>query len=128
MATRARIGIRNEDGTIRSIYSHWDGYIDGVGATLKEHYTSAEKINQLIDLGDISSLDKFCDKPEGHTFDNPKDGYTVAYGRDRGETQVAFRVHPNEANFHQYAEEYNYLFENGKWVVSKWDNKNFEEF
>lgn len=56
MATRSNIGARQEDGTIRVIYCHWDGYPEGVGATLAEHYTESAKIDALLNLGDLSTL------------------------------------------------------------------------
>lgn len=62
MSTRSRIGIENEDGTIRSIYCHFDGYPEGVGKELMEHYTDPKKINELLDLGDISSLGEEYDE------------------------------------------------------------------
>jgi hypothetical protein len=40
MATRATIGMVTAEGYIRYIYSHWDGYLDGVGATLLENYNT----------------------------------------------------------------------------------------
>ena len=42
----------------RSIYCHFDGYIAGVGKTLLNHYTDPEKVNDLMRLGDLSSLGK----------------------------------------------------------------------
>ena len=55
MATRSRIAIENQDGTVQSIYCHFDGYIDGVGKRLFNRY-DREKLKSLIELGDISSL------------------------------------------------------------------------
>ena len=71
MSTRARIAIENQDETVDSIYCHFDGYVDSVGKTLFEHYDQ-EKLEKLLELGDISSLGE-------STID------TVAYCRDRGE-------------------------------------------
>jgi hypothetical protein len=71
MSTRSRIAIENQDGTVDSIYCHFDGYVDGVGKTLFNHY-DREKLEKLLELGDISSLGT-------STTD------TVAYCRDRGE-------------------------------------------
>ena len=71
MSTRSRIAIENQDGTVQSIYCHFDGYIDGVGKTLFNHY-DREKLEKLIELGDISSLGE-------STID------TIAYCRDRDE-------------------------------------------
>lgn len=56
MATRSNIGARQEDGTIKAIYCHWDGYPEGVGATLAEHYTDPAKVEALLNLGDFSSI------------------------------------------------------------------------
>jgi hypothetical protein len=91
MATRSNIAIFDkEKGQAKTIYAHWDGYLDGVGATLKEHYTTTEKVEKLISLGDLSSLGKEIEIPEGvkHSFDSPSEGITVFYGRDRGETRT----------------------------------------
>jgi len=55
MSTRSRIGILNDDGSVYSIYCHYDGYTCGVGKCLAAHYTDPEKVRELIELGDISS-------------------------------------------------------------------------
>lgn len=56
MSTNCRIGILNPNGTVQSIYNHWDGYIDCVGKILLNHYTDEVKVRQLIDLGDLSMI------------------------------------------------------------------------
>ena len=58
MATRCLIAIPLENGVFVSAYCHWDGYPDGVGATLKEHYTEYNKIMYFILQGAMSSIDK----------------------------------------------------------------------
>lgn len=86
MATRSFIGKVQNDGTVVGVYCHWDGYPDCVGKTLAEHYKDPAKVDALIALGSISSLGEEIGSDDGvHTFDNPRDGWTVAYGRDRGE-------------------------------------------
>ena len=87
MATRSRIGIEKADGTIRSIYCHWDGYPAYNGRILLENYTNREKVEGLIALGDISVLGKELAPGEGveHSFDNRSPGVTIAYPRDRGD-------------------------------------------
>lgn len=56
MATRSNIFIENVDGTFTGIYCHWDGYLDYNGVILYQAYQTHEKLQKLIDLGDISSL------------------------------------------------------------------------
>ena len=55
MATRSRIGIELKDGSILSAYHHWDGYPQWLGRILNTHYTSRDKVADLIDGGDMSS-------------------------------------------------------------------------
>jgi hypothetical protein len=119
MSTRAAIIMKDGD-KYRGIYSHWDGYISGVGKDLQKHYKKKEKIRALIDLGAISVLGAKVDPKGEHSFDHPEKGVTVAYGRDRGEKdcgsvtgdtvdEVAGQIGHNG---------YVYVWEDGKWVVN----------
>ena len=57
MGTRSRIGIElKDDSSILSVYCHYDGYPSFNGKVLREFYDTKEKVNQLINGGDISSL------------------------------------------------------------------------
>lgn len=71
MSTRSRIGIIREANTdrmvIESIYCHFDGYPEGVGQTLIDHWTDPKKVNRLIALGDLSSLGSVIGRK--HDFD-----------------------------------------------------------
>lgn len=89
MGTRSKIAIKRKDGKIESIYCHWDGYPSYNGKILKEHYKTPERVQELIDLGNISSLHEFIKPhPEAdHSFDKPQQNVTVAYIRDRGEIE-----------------------------------------
>lgn len=121
MATRSRIGMEMPDGTVRSIYCHWDGYPEHNGQVLAEHYTTEERVKQLINLGNISSLAPKLEPDSGqeHDFNRPLDGVTVAYGRDRGEKgQEATTDKSVDAYFKSDLEEWGYLFtKDGEWVV-----------
>jgi hypothetical protein len=133
MATRSTIALEYADGTVDQIYCHWDGYLDNNGAILRDHYSDPFKLQQLIELGDISSL-----RPEigvEHPFssigtmdsaeyDRLYGNMTTFYGRDRGETGVGpkrFKDFQEYAREHQ-REEYEYILRqvNGKaqWFVS----------
>ena len=89
MATRARIGIENADGSITTSYHHWDGYPAGLGFNLVNNWNTADKLSPAIALGDASHWgETIGDKID---FDCRGDGYyeqNVYYGRDRGETGV----------------------------------------
>ena len=74
MSTRSEIGILNSDGTIESVYCHWDGYPEYNGVILSEYYTKEEIVRELIRNGDLSSLHESIDPDKGmeHSFDNPQ--------------------------------------------------------
>ena len=123
MATRSRIGMEMPNGKVKSIYCHHDGYPEGVGATLQEHYTNPEKVEALIALGDISVLSENVAPREGqersqHSLSlNPVAGVTIAYHRDRGEKFYAPRIDASVEAFSQSdIEEYGYVFtQQGEW-------------
>jgi hypothetical protein len=121
MATRSRIGIELECGQIKSIYCHFDGYLQGVGLMLHEHYQDKTKVEKLIALGDISFLDEEVDIPEGveHSFNNTHPGITVAYHRDREES-LSFSIDHSRKKF--FEKGIRYLFtKEGVWVVDTFD-------
>ena len=106
MSTRSRIAIENQDGTVTSIYCHFDGYLSGVGILLKEYYTTQPKVQALIELGDISALDM-----------TPTS--TTAYHRDRGEDFNQTTDKDVESFFNENYQKYSYLFtKDNRWLVS----------
>lgn len=127
MATRSRIGIEKEDGTIRSIYCHWDGYPAYNGRILLENYTNREKVEKLIALGDISVLGKELAPGEGveHSFDNRSPDVTIAYSRDRGDAFNQPRENFSLKGFvNSYSEEFGYIFTKGnKWKLIRGKNR-----
>lgn len=104
MSTNATIAIHDPAGTYRHIYCHHDGYLEGVGLTLIENYTTREEVNQLLDLGDCSSLE-----------DTPDD--SVFYGRDRGETDTGSMTVSSYDDLLVESQEYCYVFVDGRWNV-----------
>lgn len=104
MATRSNIGIVNNDGSIETIYCHWDGYPEHVGVVLAKWYREAE-VRTLLGLGDRSSL---------HVEPTVKDSYA-----ERGEVCKS----QTYASIYEYAKadkagaEFVYLFKDGEWHV-----------
>ena len=72
MGHRNSIAIKSDKG-VRSIYCQWGGFPEENGATLIEHYRTADKINALLDLGDLTELDITPER-------------SVAYHRDRNDS------------------------------------------
>ena len=126
MATRSNIAIVNQDKSISSIYCHWDGYPEYVGKMLLNHYTTADIVTELLNLGNLSNLDKNVNPTDIHTFDKPQDGVCVAYGRERGEKDQEAIVFEDLGEFEDSASnswaDYQYLFEDGKWSYRNVNN------
>jgi len=130
MGTRSRIGVMHGDN-VKSVYCHWDGYLEHNGAILQEHYDSV-KANQLVALGDLSSL-----RPEigeKHAFSQFElraeevagfklltENMCTFYGRDRGETGTEWKTHTNFVDFFAEVEgswcEWYYIMRDGVWYV-----------
>ena len=119
MATRSRIGVMLDDGSVKQVYCHFDGYVEGVGLTLIENYDSVELAKELINLGDMSSLGYKISTDEPHSFDNPAKGVTVFYGRDRGESGTQPYILSMDEWLGEFStcEDYLYLFSGGQWWV-----------
>ena len=79
MATRSTIAVMHEDGTISQVYCHYDGYVQGVGKTLVEHYNTSELAEKLVSHGSISALYKRIDPTGTHSFTEREAGTTLFY-------------------------------------------------
>ena len=129
MGTRSRIGVMHGDN-VKSVYCHWDGYLEHNGVILQEHYDSA-KANQLVALGDLSSL-----KPEigiqhafgyhgteisAEDYETQFGNMCTFYGRDRGEKGTEWKTHTNFVDFFAEVEgswcEWYYIMRDGVWYV-----------
>jgi hypothetical protein len=116
MSTRSRVGLELADGSILSIYSHYDGYPEWAGRILRTHYNTRDKVEALVDGGDVSSLwtDDGFYTSEGKT---QRGYYGPLHYSERGD-DCPPRL---DADLCEYllpdnSEEYHYLFRNGEWV------------
>ena len=69
MSTRSRIGLELNDGSVVSVYHHFDGYPEWLGKTLNKFYNTREKVAELIDGGDMSVClnDEGAPEPQYYT-------------------------------------------------------------
>jgi len=110
MSTRSNIAIEDEKGKIHAIYVHSDGYPNGVGHCLLNHYSSFKVAKELFQFGNASSL--------GPTL---KD--CSFYKRDWGRDEEKARQYNNEWCFLSELSgdifiEYVYLFKKNEWFIS----------
>jgi hypothetical protein len=116
MSTRARIGIELKNGSILSVYHHWDGYESWLGRILKTHYNTRQKVAELIDGGDMSCA-WTNERWSNDLLDRHREEYGPNYYSYRGEDSPP-RL---DADLCEYllpdgSEEYHYIFHNGEWV------------
>ena len=114
MGTRSTIAIEFADNSVSQIYCHWDGYLEHNGSILNKHYSASSKVNNLVALGDLSSLrPEIGDKHAFSSMDLPKDereaheklveNMCTFYTRDRGE-DAPFKVFPTLKKAEDYFE------------------------
>jgi hypothetical protein len=113
MATRSYIGVRNTDSSVDYIYCHFDGYPEHNGAILREHYSNINRVNELLQLGDLSVLGQFIGKKMD--FDKRIQDTCLAYGRDRGESNVGKKNSGYDELITNQNVDYVYVFDGDYW-------------
>ena len=105
MGTRSRVAVMHGD-VCKSVYCHYDGYLDYAGRILLSHYDSTAA-NALIARGDNSGIKETL---EGMNF------YS-----DRGEEDVSWQVAHTFEEFLEQVEgccgEYYYVMKDGVWYA-----------
>ena len=115
MATKSLIATQYDD-EIRFVYCHFDGYPEHHMPILATHYGTKEKVEALIDLGDLSSIGPKIKYLLGDSYND----FTCAYHRDKKEDweTVKPRTVKDKRGLHGAATdvEYIYLFDGDKWT------------
>ena len=129
MGTRSRIGIQLSDDSILSVYCHWDGYPSFNGKVLREFYNTKEKVNQLINGGNISSLHTNVGW-NNETLPETGPQYYTSRGESIDDNAPELSKNKNEYLKNTYDEEYAYLFTSAGWTcynTRSWDDKYIKE-
>ena len=131
MSTRSRIGILRKDGSIDSIFCHFDGYLDGVGEKLISYYNDISSANKLINRGDIEALHEYADS-DSFKIKKYGDGEITHsfFDDDKNNWDVYKPIHSKSVeiflkNDIEDLVQYIYLFseQKDKWL---WSNVNFD--
>jgi hypothetical protein len=120
MSTRSRIGLELSDGSILSVYHHWNGYPEWLGRILNTHYNAKSLAEELIDGGDVS----ICWTDERWDDSGVKGVYGPQYYSQRGDYSPP-RLDKDMDEFFADGEEYSYIFRNGNWYA--YDMHQFED-
>ena len=132
MSTRSRIGIMDEDGNGKSVYCHFDSYLEGVGVNLDNHYNASHLAEKIVELGSISGLRATFELSEFYVRDRGDDMADCAakpFKAAKLDTNqiLPFKIHQGlpfdmtdfEAQTSESWGEYGYVFYNEQWFV--WD-------
>ena len=105
MGTRSRVGVMHGN-VCKSVYCHYDGYLEYTGKLLLENYDSATA-NELVARGDNSGVQKTLGD--------------MNFYSDRGETDVSWQVAHTFEEFLEQVEncggEYYYIMRDGEWYA-----------
>lgn len=94
------------NGEYMGVYHHWDGYVEGLGRELFENYNSFEKALNLISCGSFSTiLEEIIPHYSSSMITIWKDCKPIFV--NSREEMIKHEVH------------FTYLFQNGKWLVTK---------
>lgn len=120
MSTRSYVGYEQEDGSIKHVYVHFDGYPEGVGRTLKTHWGNREDVLALLSKGGISSIGANMEETdfygkEGESVE--RNGMEFPYGDGDGEIHTVKSLDElKDKVMEDWGIEYFYVYTaNGKW-------------
>lgn len=108
MNTKAAIGVLDDTGKVLGIICHYDGYLQGVGKTLFEHYNTMSSVIKLLDLGTLVKL--------GSTIDT-----TTVASRNTSCRWIEPREFETIGDFERYFQvaDYCYLYQNHNWTYKQ---------
>lgn len=107
MGTRSMIAFEDQEtGAVVATYCHWDGYLEGVGKTLCEHYATAHKARSIAKGGYYSSLET-----------TKEASLAGAANQDKPSTYESATAY-FEAHRESWVE-YLYLFRQGVWLYAE---------
>lgn len=105
MGTRSRVGVMHGD-VCKSVYCHYDGYLECTGEILFKHYDST-RANLLVSMGDNSGVQETVEE--------------MNFYKDRGEEDVGYQVAHSFEEFLEQVEgccgEYYYVLRDGVWYA-----------
>lgn len=129
MSTRSYIAEELPNGKYKVIYCHFDGYLEHNGEILIDHYQDRNKLEKLLSLGDLSSLDKNIDPdpnlPHSTDYKEQQKDVCVFYNRDGKENNPDWeaKILTKEEMFDNDWIEYFYIFT----LEDKWKYYDYEQ-
>ena len=114
MGTRSRVAIMHGD-VCKSVYCHYDGYLDYAGRILLNHYDSTAA-NMLVARGDNSGVQETVEAMNFYE-DREADGEDVKEFLDSTPWQVAHTFEEFLEQVENCCGEYYYIMKDGVWYA-----------
>ena len=142
MGTRSHVAVKYKSGKVKCVYLHQDGYPSNAGLTLYLRYNTPRKAKQLVNMGNIWSIDKRLSprkKLDYRAFDYDKKEPLVEHGKEYRHEGVCAFYHRDfghkkevmifdtleEAREHDFT--YVYIESENRWVFCSYYNSNFRD-
>lgn len=115
MYLRSSIGTLEDEGGVLAINLFFSISQEHVDATLRNEYRYQEKVDDLLELGDLAILDKYLGR--GHDIYDSSSQSCVALIRDEHLSGFEAQYFSDVEKWlsETYLSEFAYLFEAGKW-------------
>jgi len=116
MSTHSLIAKKYVDGSYRSIHCHFDGYLSHTGRILLDHYSDPQKIERLMDEGDLRVIGS--ELGEEHSLEEYNKRWCTFFGRDCKEYESIAYYHSSFEKLMDHFTEnsYPYLYVyDGQW-------------
>ncbi len=120
MSRGGQIGYAYKDGSVTSVYLHFEATVQQAGQILHKCYNKSAAAREIVKLGAVSYLSSSLFPKTGipHTFNNPQSDVSVFYHRDRGEPLHKSSCRTVEEYRDLTSLQYVYLWINKEWHVS----------
>jgi hypothetical protein len=125
--THAAIGILYPDGEVSAVFCNFDGYPEHCGKILSKHYANYDKVEVLMDRGDLVSI-----APEIN--DTNEANGCVFYRRDKDyrgkDSAYSAQSFPDKQSFFKEfgdCVDYFYLYNTRSTKKVKWETYGFQE-
>ena len=114
--------VKGKNHSYEGVYLHFDGYPEGAGQMLVDHYDNDAKVKNLISHGGISSLGEMIgEKQDFSSILSSSTKQCKFYHRDRGDELDIEELEYDEIS--KFADdcgaEFTYLYEGGVWMVKE---------
>lgn len=124
----AIIAVQNDD-EIKAIYAQYNGHFYHTGRILMAYYATLDKVNSLIDIGDVVTIGRYPIPPQPHTKKeiSMDDDICIAANPDDEQNVTVIAETMDDETLIRKLSEFGptkfYLFRNNQWLYAQTGDK-----